>query len=216
MIITIDGFAGSGKSSTATLVAKKLGFKLLNTGAMYRCIGLYFLNNNLDPENLDDVQNILHNINLVVDTSSDKQQFFLNNANVTDEIFVDKVSQIAGKVAQIPEVRKFLHEIQRQIGSSGDFVFEGRDMGSVVFPDADFKFFINTSLDEKVRRRKLQLHSLDEIISEEELRKSITERDERDAKNTIKTSDMIDIKTDGKSLEEVAEEIYGDIVGDLR
>ncbi len=213
MIITIDGFAGTGKSSTAREVAKKLsGFHYLDTGATYRCVALYFKNQNIDTSDYKNLDEIFKNIKIDFDLTKTPQTVFLNGEDVTSKIRENEISVIASQIAGIKEVRNFLHEIQRNLGKKGNFVVEGRDIGTVVFPDAKYKFFVNCTLEVKTKRRYNELISKGVEIDFETLKKQIKERDERDSINTYPATDAILIDNSEMSLDETVEEIVGRVI----
>ena len=149
-IITIDGPAGSGKTTTAKGSAEKLGMIYLDTGAMYRAAALYMIKNNIDVMNENIVKEHLININITFDKD---RNIFLNNENVSKEIRNEEISQAASKISTLKCVRDFLVSLQRDIGNKCDIVAEGRDMGTVVFPNAALKFYIECSIDERAKRR---------------------------------------------------------------
>ena len=140
MIIAIDGPAGSGKSTTARLLAKKLDFIYLDTGAMYRAVTLFFLDNKIDLTNPDEVSSALNKINLKIENRSSSFNVFVQNVNVNNLIRDELINKNVSNVSEIYSVRKKMVEIQREFSSNKDIVIEGRDIGSHVFPNADYKF----------------------------------------------------------------------------
>ena len=146
MIIAIDGPAGSGKSTTAKLLAKKIGFIYLDTGAMYRAVTHYFLNNLADLTNSSEILQLLNEMNLKIDHQNDEFTVFLDNKNVNSHIRKQNINQFVSDVSKIGEVRKEMVEIQRNFSNKKDIVVEGRDIGSHVFPNADYKFFIKADI----------------------------------------------------------------------
>ena len=148
MIVAIDGPAGSGKSSTAKEIAKQLNWLYLDTGAMYRTITLYFLNNDIDYSENKRYNEILKKIDLNIKNGT-TQRVFLNNTDVTNQIRSDKVTCFVSTISTIPEVRKFCVKLQRKIANNSDVVIEGRDIGTKVFPNAEVKIFLTASVEER-------------------------------------------------------------------
>ena len=152
MIVTIDGPAASGKSTTAKLVAKKLGISYLDTGGMYRCITFYFMKNNISYNEISLAKSHLKKLNLSIYEKNDTQHFYINGTDVTNEIRSNQVSKNVSKISSIHFIRNKMVEIQRKYAKEKSIIVEGRDIGTVVFPKADFKFFLFA--DDKVRAKK--------------------------------------------------------------
>ena len=153
MIITIDGPAGSGKSTVARLLAERLHIRFLDTGAMYRAVALAVLNAATDENDLSAVAQIARGVTI----SFDNDRLLLNELDVTSQIRSPQVTAISSIVASNPDVRERLVELQREIGKRGSMVTEGRDQGTVVFPDAEHKFFVKANLEARARRRQREL-----------------------------------------------------------
>ncbi len=190
IIIAIDGYSSCGKSTLARSLAKILQYRHIDTGAMYRAVALYALQNNWVNQNDIDIQKIIdHLTNINIDFSFNKEtetnEIFLNGINVEKEIRVPIVSDIASKISRIQEVRSFLVEMQRQIGKQKRIVMDGRDIGTVVFPDADIKFFLTASIEVRAKRRYVELIEKGFNVSLEQVKKEIEERDYLDTTRPI-------------------------------
>ena len=155
--VAIDGPSGSGKSTISKLLAKKLGFLTLDTGALYRAVAYYFLKNNIDYNVADNVIKNLKNINISVRHEKNRQLVFLNGQDITNFIRTPEISSAASDISAIPEVREFLINIQRNFAKSHNVVMDGRDIGTVILPNADVKFFLTASPKARAHRRYNQL-----------------------------------------------------------
>lgn len=206
VIIAIDGPAGSGKSTTAKLVAQILGFIFLDTGAMYRAIALKALQAGVQVENAGAICKLAEIAELDLAYKNQQLYVFLDGQDVTDAIRQPEVTAMVVAVAAIPGVRKTLREKQRQLGYSQDAVVEGRDMGTVVFPDADLKIYLTASIEERAQRRYLQLEEKHIETDINELRQAIQQRDQQDATRAEaplkKAADAIELDTSNLSIEE--------------
>mgnify|MGYP001459003594 FL=1 len=180
MIIAIDGPAGSGKSTTSKLVANRLGISHLDTGSMYRAITVHFIKNNYSLDNID-VPSVMDSIELEILDSSDKESVFLNGEDVTDRLRSNEVSKLVSDISSVKEVRAKMVEIQRRISSNKSIVIDGRDIGTVVFPDAEFKFFITASIDSRAKRRFDELQESDSNVTLEQIEEEIKSRDHFDS-----------------------------------
>ena len=204
--VAIDGPAGVGKSSTAKSVAKKLSFVYVDTGAMYRSVGVYCIKNNLQPE---EVVPYLDDINIEIKYENDIQKVFLNNEDVTKEIRTPEGSIYASKVAVIKEVREKLVFMQQKIGEKENVVMDGRDIGNRVFPDADVKIFLTASPEERAKRR---FEELEGKVPFEEILSDIKFRDHNDSTRKIDPlrpePEAIIVDNSDLSLMETIEKIY--------
>lgn len=184
IIIAIDGFSSCGKSTLAKQLAKKLKYLYIDSGAMYRAVTLFALNNNLiDEKKLSEKEIIskIPEINISFELDSDHNPItILNQRNVEDEIRNIKVSSYVSLISKIPEVRKKMVALQREMGKSKRIVMDGRDIGTVVFPDAELKLFLTADLEIRAKRRYLELKDKTKDISLEEIKKNIEERDKLD------------------------------------
>ncbi len=183
IIIAIDGYSGCGKSSTAKAVAKKLGYKFIDTGAMYRATTLYFMDNYVSLTNPKAVKEALEKIDVSF-VFSEKEQgslTFLNGVNVEKEIRSMRVNDMVSQVAAIKEVRQEMVALQKKMGKHKGLVMDGRDIGTNVFPEAELKFFITAQMNVRVQRRQEELLSKKITASLEEIEYNFKERDRIDS-----------------------------------
>ncbi|MHA4989392.1 (d)CMP kinase [Cetobacterium somerae] len=206
-IIALDGPAGSGKSTIAKVIAKNFGLTYLDTGAMYRMVALYILENNIDFNNVADVENILNNIK--VDIIDDK--FILNGKDVSLEIRTPEVTKIVSPVSAIKAVRVKLVDLQREISKGKKVILDGRDIGTVVFPNADLKIFLVASPEERAKRRVKDYASKGITEDFETVLKDILERDHTDSTRKEsplkKAEDAIEVDTSFLNIEESVQAI---------
>lgn len=206
-IIALDGPAGSGKSTIAKVIAKNFGLTYLDTGAMYRMVALYILENNIDFNNAADVENILNNIK--VDIIDDK--FILNGKDVSLEIRTPEVTKIVSPVSAIKAVRVKLVDLQREISKGKKVILDGRDIGTVVFPTADLKVFLVASPEERAKRRVKDYASKGITEDFETVLKDILERDHTDSTRKEsplkKAEDAIEVDTSFLNIEESVQAI---------
>ncbi len=200
--IAIDGHSSTGKSTLAKEVAKALNFLYIDTGAMYRAVTLFALKNNIISSEHFDKQKLINdldkiNINFVYNPNKQLPEVFLNDKNVEKEIRGMEVSNFVSQIATIPEVREKLVDEQRKIAQNKSVVMDGRDIGSVVFPDADLKIFMTASPEIRAKRRFDELKSKDANVNFKAVLENVTKRDkidsERKTSPLIKTDDAIEI-----------------------
>ena len=207
-IITIDGPSGAGKSTVAKLIADKLGFKYLDTGAMYRAVTLYMIENQVDIKNEEEVINALNKLNIGFDSN---YRIYLDSQDITEDIRKEKVVKFVSEVSAISSVRRKMVDLQRDIAKEGNYILDGRDAGSVVFPNADYKFYLEASLEERAKRRYKEELSKEVDISFEEVKESIKKRDKYDSNRKdsplVVPENAIIIDTTNMTIDEVAEEI---------
>lgn len=212
MIIAIDGPAGSGKSTIAKLVAKDMGLVYLDTGAMYRIVTLKALNEGIlgnDGLNeLEKIKKLLDNLNIDIRENG----FYLDDVDVSEEIRKPVVSENVSDVAAIREVREKMVDLQRKFSESKNVILDGRDIGTVVFPNADLKIFLVADARERAKRRYRELIQKGENVEIEEIYENILKRDKIDSTRKEsplkKAKDAVEVDTTSKSIEEVKNEIF--------
>lgn len=202
----LTGPAGAGKSSIARAVAEEIGYIYVDTGALYRSIALYSIENKLDNESL---VNSLDKINIRLEFIDKCQHVFLNDNDVSDKIRTPEVSMGASKVSVIPEVREFLFGLQKKIAAENNIIMDGRDIGTVVLPDADLKVFLTASAEERANRRFKEM--TDSSITYEQVLEDIKQRDYNDMHRDIaplkQAEDAVLLDTTGMTIEEVKQKL---------
>ncbi|MFM2230971.1 MAG: hypothetical protein RL607_2229 [Bacteroidota bacterium] len=209
--IAIDGFSSTGKSTLAKQLAKELGYVYVDTGAMYRAVTLYAMQHNFVTSDYLDVSGLISNLDqitlhFVFNPSLGFGEMFLNGQNVEKEIRTLEVSSLVSKVAEISEVRAKLVEQQQAMGKEKGIVMDGRDIGTVVFPDAELKLYMNASAATRAQRRFDELQYKGDSVTYEEVLKNVTERDYIDTHRAdsplVKAEDAIEIDNSHLSREE--------------
>ena len=210
-IVAIDGPSGSGKSTVASMLSKKLGYMHLDTGAMYRAVALAASLENIpfnDPMLLDQ---LCQRIQIEMKQDEEGISVYLNGRDVTEEIRSPEMSLGSSAVSAVQEVRSHMVRLQREIGSGGGIVAEGRDMGTVVFPDTPAKFYLDASPAERAKRRWLQLKEMGMDEAADKVRKEMDERDQMDSSRVHsplkKAQNAIQVDTTGMTIEQVVEEL---------
>ena len=184
-IITIDGPAGSGKSTVSRFLAKTLGYFYLDTGAMYRAVALMAKRRGIHFEDAEKLGHLCETLDLRFKTQGDNSSLYLGREDISSDIRSPEMDMLASSVSAVKEVRKAMTALQQKIGSRGGLVAEGRDMGTVVFPEADHKFFITASPEVRVERRYKERIDRGETISLEEVAKKLRDRDEQDITRNV-------------------------------
>ena len=209
-VIAIDGSSGSGKSTIAQIVAKKIGHTYIDTGAMFRAIGLHLKSMGVSETDLDGISKELSQFNFQYGVS-DEELVNINGVNLTTDIRQHFVSDIASRYSKIPLIRDYLREFQRQLAVSKSCVMEGRDIGTVIFPKAYLKIFLTATDRVRAQRRQTQLELKGEKVDLETLIDDIKKRDERDSKRDLapllKADDAHEILTDDLEIDDVVSKI---------
>lgn len=212
IIITIDGPAGTGKSSVAHQLSKRLGLEFLDTGAMYRAASLITLEHELEPEDGPALAEALEHADLHFDWESDPPRLLLGQRDISDRIRDLDVSGRVSIIAACPQVRRVLVELQRKIARAHPrLVSEGRDQGSVVFPEAEVRFFLTAEVGIRAERRKAQLLAAGKTVEDEQIIRDIEQRDRLDASRRdgplINPPGAVEVDTTHRNLEEVVSEL---------
>ena len=212
MIIAIDGPAATGKSTTAKALAQRLAFTYLDTGAMYRAVTLLTLRKKIKISENSDLISLLEQFDLKIEQHENKILVFLNGEDVSDEIRRLDVTKNVSEVSALPIVRKTLVKIQRKIANDQNCVVEGRDIGTVVFPNAEVKFYVVADYDVRAKRRQLDFKRLGEEKSIDNLIKEIKNRDKYDSERKdsplLKANDAIEVDTTNLTIEEQVDIMY--------
>ena len=205
--IAVDGPSGAGKSTLAKLLAKELGFLYVDTGAIYRTVGLKACREGVDPEDRAAVTALLPGLNIELKYGEDGlQHMYLDGEDVTDAIRRHEISRYASCVSAIPAVRDFLLERQRELARTHDVIMDGRDIGTVVLPRADVKIFLTASPEDRARRRYEELRQRGQEADYDTVLRDVIQRDERDTRRSAaplrRAEDALLVDTTGNSLEE--------------
>lgn len=215
IVIAIDGPAGSGKSTVAKIIAKKLKLLYIDTGAMYRAVTLGTVEKGIAPSDVPAVIDFARRARIDLENApGESLRVKLNGADVSEEIRSQKVNSRVSDIAKIKEVRQVMVKEQRRLGENGNVVLEGRDIGTVVFPDADFKFFLDASVDERAKRRYEEIKEK-ENLSFKEVKQNVEARDKIDSSRDVgplkKAQDAIPIDTTNMTIVEVVETLLKEI-----
>jgi len=214
MIVAIDGPAGAGKSTVAKIIAQRMGFLYIDTGSMYRALTLKVLETEI---NLKDSARIIElakasSIDLVNDPNGDLK-VYLDGRDVSSLIRAPRITRVVSDIARIREVREVMVKLQRRMGQVRDSVLDGRDIGTVVFPDADKKFFIDANPQERSKRRYKELLGLGQKVTSEEVSSDLANRDNIDSTRAVgplkKAEDAVYIDTSDLSIDQVVDKVLG-------
>ena len=211
MNIAIDGPAGAGKSSIARLAAKKLNYVYVDTGAMFRTMALYFLNENINPAEGETVTANCGQIQIAIEYQDGEQHIFLNGSDVSADIRKEEVGRQASVIARYPAVRTKLLNLQRKLASENDVIMDGRDIGTVVLPEAECKVYLTASAEVRAGRRYKELTEKGIDCDLAEIEKDIIARDEQDMKREIapltQAEDAVLVDSSNLTIDEVVEKI---------
>jgi len=210
LIVAIDGVIGAGKSTVARGVAAALGYRHLDTGAMYRAVALSARRCNIEPADADHLQHLLDKIRIDLEPEAGGGRVLVDGADVSDAIRSPEVSRVVGSYADIPAVRRALVQQQQAVGRQGGVVAEGRDVTSVVFPHADLKIYMVADLSERARRRHREFVDKGVVITFDQVRADIERRDREDAIRDYggeSASPSVELDTTGLNIPEVVEQI---------
>lgn len=209
VVVAIDGPAGSGKSTIARSVAAKLGFTYIDTGAMYRAVALWALRTRVAPDDMHRLEQLAREAQIVLESAS--RRVLLNGEDVTEEIRTPEVAVMASRISAVAPVRRALVLKQREMAASSNVVMEGRDIGSVVFPDAKVKIFLDAPARVRVQRRAVELAASGRTGNSELTSKEIEERDRRDRTRSeaplVQAPDAIYLDSGGLTIEQVEEAV---------
>lgn len=210
-VVAVDGPAGSGKGTVTKRIAQNLGFINLDTGATYRCLALEVLRNNLKIEDEEKITNLANNIDIKINSTEKGDMVFLNGEDVTKKIREQDVTKIVSQVSAIIPVREIMVNIQRKLAIGKKVIVEGRDIGTVVFPNADLKIYLDADPKVRAKRRQLQNEENNIVSTYEEVLKQIIERDNNDKNKKVgalkKADDAILVDSSNLSIEEVTKKI---------
>lgn len=211
LIITIDGPAGAGKSTVSKILAKKLGYIYLDTGSLYRALAYKALKDRIILNDVSELNSLCASISITLKNIDGQMKVYVDGEDVGDKIRTEEIGLTASRMSAVPVVRQRLLDLQREAGADGGIVTEGRDMGSVVFPNADYKFYLDADIEERIKRRHKELLEKGNSPEFELVQKDMLVRDKQDSKREIAplkpTSSSIIIDSTKLSVLEVVEEI---------
>jgi CMP/dCMP kinase len=210
-IVAIDGPAGAGKSSAARLLARRLGYVYIDSGAMYRAVALFARRRGISGDDGDRLAALAGELHFEFVPAEERPRLIVNGEDVSGEIRAPEISTGSSQVSQWPGVRAALVEQQRRLGARGGVVMEGRDIGTVVFPEAGVKIFLTASVEERARRRTEEHAARGEAVEPETILREVAERDRRDMEREHsplrRAEDALEICTDGRSLSQIVSEL---------
>ena len=220
LTIAVDGYSSSGKGAVCTRIARMLGIIHFETGAIYRLLGVYVVENGIDPNDKDAVVSALKDINVSLEHDNGKQITILNGVNITDKLHTSEISDVCSIISPYPECRDFVTNIQRSMAKQYSLIMEGRDITSHVLPDADFKFFLDAELDVRAKRRYDEFIAKGEDVSFDQVKEDLRERDRRDIERElcplILREGTIHIDNSYMTLDDEVELMYKIIKGEVK
>ncbi|KIR01787.1 Cytidylate kinase [Lachnospiraceae bacterium TWA4] len=206
--VAIDGPAGAGKSTIAKLFAKEMGFIYVDTGAMYRAMGLYFHGKGITPQDIDKIKEGCKTVDVSISYENGKQLVWLNGEDVSKKIRTEEIGGLASSYAVVPQIREKLVELQQKLATTADIVMDGRDIGTVVLPNADLKVYLTASVKERAKRRYKELIDKGMQVTIEEIEEDIRGRDYRDMNREVsplkQADDAVVLDTSFMNIEEAA------------
>ena len=212
LIIAIDGPAASGKSTTAQLLAEKLGYVYIDTGAMYRACALKAKKMGIDINDEESIRELLDDIDIRIENHNSKNRIYLDGEDVSEDIRADDISALASAISAIPAVRYKMVELQRKMGEKGGVILDGRDIGTFVFPTAEVKFFLTASPEVRAKRRWLELKQKGVNKDFSEVLADLVKRDNKDSQRALaplkKADDAIEVDTSNMTIEEQTDYLY--------
>ena len=212
LIIAIDGPAASGKSTTAQLLAEKLGYVYIDTGAMYRACALKAKKMGIDINDEESIRELLDDIDIRIENHNSKNRIYLDGEDVSEDIRADDISALASAISAIPAVRYKMVELQRKMGEKGGVILDGRDIGTFVFPTAEVKFFLTASPEVRAKRRWLELKQKGINKDFSEVLADLVKRDNNDSQRALaplkKADDAIEVDTSNMTIEEQTDCLY--------
>ena len=215
LVIAIDGPSGAGKSTAARILAERLGYIYIDTGAMYRAIGWKAKREGIEPDDEAKLADLCGRTEVTIKKDNSDPRFFVNGIDVTGEIRTPEMGMMASAVSKSPAVRARLLTLQRELGRGGGVVMDGRDIGTVVFPDADVKFYLDASAGERGKRRYLELKAKGMDVDRAQITKEIEERDRQDSGRALaplkKADDALLIDSSAMSIDDVLDRILSEV-----
>ena len=207
--VAIDGPAGAGKSTIAKLLAKKMGYIYVDTGAMYRAMAVYFVQNNVNPDDEREINAAVTGVNITIEYMDGVQQVILNGDNVTGMLRTEEIGSMSSKTSKYAAVRRKLVELQRELAKKTDVIMDGRDIGTTVLPDAFCKIYLTASVDARAKRRYDELAQKGEKCDYDIIKKDIEQRDYQDMHREIsplkQADDAVLVDTSDMNIEQVVE-----------
>ena len=219
LTVAVDGFSSSGKGAVCTKLAQKLGVIHFDTGAIYRVIGLYVYNNEIDPRNEKMVSDALSNIKVELRHDNGEQITIMNGKDVSKDIRQNIISDICSITSPYPKCREFVYNIQRKCAEEYDLIMEGRDITSHVLPDAKYKFFLDASVEVRAKRRFNELKEKGQEVTLEQVKEDLIERDRRDSHRDLSplilTEGTYHIDNSNMTIDEEVDLMYRTIMGEI-